>query len=65
MYMKQDKKAEPAFSTKSRFQRNIPMPTTTDGVAPTITAVYEAMGPANMISVGHYPKMGVCVIYET
>lgn len=62
--MKQNK-ARPTLSTKSRFQRNIPMPTTTDCVAPTITAVYEAMGPANMLSVGHYPKMGVGVIYET
>lgn len=45
--------------------RIIGLPTTTDGVVPTITAVYETTGPANMISVGHYPKMGVGVIYET
>lgn len=45
--------------------RLIGLPTTTDGVVPTITAVYETTGPTNMISVGHYPKMGVGVIYET
>lgn len=45
--------------------RIVGLPTTADGVSPTITAVYETMGPANMMSVAHYPKMGVGVIYET
>ena len=45
--------------------RLIGLPTTADGIAPTITAVYETTGPANMISVAHYPKMGIGVIYET
>ena len=45
--------------------RQVGLPTTKDGVAPTITAVYEKTGPANMISRGHYPKMGIGVIYET
>jgi len=45
--------------------RLIGLPTTTEGVAPTITAVYETTGPANMISVAHFPKMGIGVIYET
>ena len=45
--------------------RQVGLPTTKDGVAPTITAVYETPGPANMISCGHYPKMGIGVIYET
>ena len=57
MYLKTNKIPPP--------NRLIGLPTTTDGVAPTITAVYETTGPANMISVGHYPKMGVGVIYET
>ena len=67
--MKQTNKAQPtlslSLSTKSRFQRNVGLPLTRDGVSPTITAVYEALGPANMISVAHYPKVGVGVIYET
>lgn len=45
--------------------RQVGLPTTKEGLAPTITAVYETMGPANMISVAHYPKMGVGVIIET
>lgn len=45
--------------------RQIGLPTTADGVAPTITAVYEMLGPANLMSVRHYPKLGVGVIYET
>lgn len=45
--------------------RQIGLPTTKDGTAPTITAVYEMLGPANLISVGHYPKLGIGVIYET
>ena len=45
--------------------RLIGLPITADGTAPTITAVYETLGPANMISVAHYPKMGVGVIIET
>ena len=40
------------------------LPITSDGCAPTITAVYEALGPANIISVAHYPKMAVGVICE-
>ena len=56
MYMKQN-----------RFisSRLIGLPITSDGCAPTITAVYEALGPANIISVAHYLKMAVGVIYET
>ena len=49
----------------AEFSRNIGLPVTADGLAPTITAVYEALGPANLLSVGHYPKVGVGVIYET
>ncbi len=45
--------------------RQIGLPMTKNGTAPTITAVYETLGPANMISVAHYPKMGVGVIIET
>ena len=45
--------------------RLVGLPVTADGVSPTITAVYETLGPANMISCGHYPKMGVGVIIET
>ena len=45
--------------------RLVGLPATADGTAPTITAVYETTGPANMISVAHYLKMGVGVIYET
>ena len=41
------------------------IPTTTDGCCPTLTAVYEALGPANLVSVAHYPKAGCCMIYET
>lgn len=65
--MKQNK-AKPSLSlslsTKSRFQRNIGLPVTRDGCAPTLTAVYEMIGHANMISVAHYPKVGVGVVYE-
>lgn len=56
--MRQNKRIAPPL-------RLVGLPTTADGVAPTITAVYEALGVANMISVAHYPKMGVGVIYET
>lgn len=45
--------------------RQIGLPMTQDGCAPTITAVYGAVGVANLISVKHYPKVGVGVIYET
>lgn len=55
--MRQTKLASPS--------RQIGLPITSDGVAPTITAVYEKLGPANFISVTHYPKIGVGVIYET
>lgn len=48
-----------------KASRNIGLPVTADGCAPTITAVYEALGPANIISCGHYPKMAVGVVYET
>lgn len=58
MSMRQNKRIAPHL-------RLVGLPTTADGVAPTITAVYEALGVANMISVAHYPKMGVGVIYET
>lgn len=54
-----------SLSGESRFTRCIGLPTTADGCAPTITAVYEVLGPANLISVAHYPKMGVGMIYET
>lgn len=47
------------------YARQVGFPTTKDGLVPTITAVYENIGPANMLSLGHYPKMGVGVIYET
>lgn len=46
-------------------KRLIGLPTTKDGCAPTITAVYETIGPANMMNCGHFPKMGVGIIYET
>ena len=58
MSMRQNKRIAPPPTTGW-------LPTTADGIAPTITAVYEAFGVANMISVAHYPKMGVGVIYET
>ena len=48
-----------------KASRMIGLPVTADGCAPTITAVYEALGPANLISTGHYPKVGIGVIYET
>lgn len=54
-----------SLSAEWRFQRNIGLPLTADGVVPTITAVYETTGPANMISVMHYPKIGIGVIYDT
>lgn len=55
-----------SLSLRNReIQRVIGLPTTIDGLAPTLTAVYEVLGPANMISCGHYPKMGVGVIFET
>lgn len=46
-------------------QRLVGLPVTKDGLAPTITAVYEVLGAANLISVAHYPKIGVGIIYET
>lgn len=48
-----------------RTSRKIGLPVTADGCAPTITAVYEALGPANMISTAHFPKVGIGEIYET
>jgi hypothetical protein len=54
-----------SLSTESQFADNRGLPTTANGVAPTITAVYDALGVSNMISVAHYPKMGVGVVYET
>lgn len=45
--------------------RQIGLPTTKEGLAPTITAVYEMIGAANLISVAHYPKIGIGEIYET
>lgn len=45
--------------------RMIGLPVCADGTAPTLTAVYEMIGPANMISVGHFPKMTIGVIYES
>ncbi len=45
--------------------RLIGLPTTTDGVAPTISASYGMINADNMISVKYFPKMGVGVIYET
>ena len=45
--------------------RLIGLPTTTDGVAPTISASYGMINADNMISVRYFPKMGVGVIYET
>lgn len=49
----------------NNISRLIVLPVTADGCCPTLTAVYEALGPANIISVGHFPKAGVGVIYET
>ena len=43
----------------------IGLPTTTDGVAPTISASYGMINADNMISMRYFPKMGVGVIYET
>ena len=40
------------------------MPTTADGVAPTISASYGMINADNMVSVKYFPKMGVGVIYE-
>ena len=45
--------------------RLIGLPTTTDGVAPTISASYGMINADNMISVKYFPKMGVGVIIET
>lgn len=45
-------------------ERTICIPTTRDGCAPAITAVYSRIGAANLLGVEHYPKMGVQVIYE-
>ena len=39
--------------------KQIPIPLTTDGCAPAITATYEYASFANMISTAHYPRMGV------
>lgn len=41
-----------------------PTPTTVDGCAPTLTANYNSASFANMISVAHYPMMGVIEIGE-
>lgn len=49
---------------RNRGGRNVGLPVTKDGYAPTITAVYETIGAANIMSVKHYPKMCVGVIYE-
>lgn len=48
-----------------RLSRVTVVPQTADGCCPTLTAVYEALGPANLISVAHFPKAGGVVIYET
>lgn len=45
--------------------RRIGLPTTSDGLSPTITAVYETQWPANWISTAHFPKMSIGVVYET
>lgn len=43
----------------------IVVPQTADGCCPTLTAVYEALGPSNLLSVGHFPKAGVMMVYES
>ena len=43
----------------------IGLPLCGDGTVPTITAVYENIGPANIMSCAHFPKMAVGVLYET
>lgn len=47
-----------------RVSRVIVVPQTKDGCCPTLTAVYDALGPANLLSCGHFPKAGVMVVYE-
>lgn len=43
----------------------IPTPVTSQGLCPTITAVYSALGPQNLLDVAHFPKMGVIEVrYE-
>jgi hypothetical protein len=42
----------------------VPVPVTTKGLAPTVTAVYSAMGPQNLLDVAHFPKMGVVEIRD-
>ena len=48
-----------------KVSRSKVIPTTSDGCCPTLTAVYDALGPANLLSVAHFPKAGALVIYET
>ena len=42
----------------------VPVPVTSKGLAPTVTAVYSAIGPQNLLDVAHFPKMGVIVIRD-
>lgn len=42
----------------------VPVPVTSKGLAPTVTAVYSAMGPQNLLDVAHFPKMGVVEIRD-
>lgn len=48
-----------------KVSRLIVVPQTAGGCCPTLTAVYEALAPANLLSVGHFPKAGVMVLYES
>lgn len=52
---------------RNRFTptRLIGIPVTADGCAPALVAEQlGAVSVANLLSVGHFPKMGVAVIYE-
>ena len=43
-------------------EEKLPTPKTKDGCCPAITATYEYASFANMVTVAHFPRMGVIEI---
>lgn len=41
-----------------------PIPTTSEGLAPTITSMYVTFSPCGLYSVRHYPKLGILEVWE-
>ena len=56
-------KSKTLFRGGKRIWRK-PIPTTSEGLAPTITSMYVTFSPCGLYSVRHYPKLGILEVWE-